>query len=316
MRTGLCGEKCYIITLRHGSTSYLSQSAFPHSTRPDRPERLASSPLGRSEACGSARPYCRPLGRRVLGARIVTAAIRFDDVTLGYDRHPAVHHLTGEIEQGSLTALVGPNGGGKSTLLKAITGALAPLSGKITLGVEKREIAYLPQAAEIDTGFPISVFDFVSTGLWRQTGIFGGIGRAGRERVTGALNTLALSGFENRPIGTLSGGQMQRALFARLLLQEGRIVLLDEPFTAIDDATVRDLITIVARWQEEGRTVVTVLHDLNLARSYFPQSILLARECVAWGETKRVLTPDNFHRARHFSTAPDPHADICEREMV
>lgn len=246
----------------------------------------------------------------------MSAAISFDNVTLGYDRHPAVHHLTGEIAEGSLTALVGPNGGGKSTLLKAVTGTLAPLSGTITLSAAKHEIAYLPQAAEIDTAFPISVFDLVSTGLWTRTGVFGGIGRAERARIAQALDTVGLTGFEHRAIGALSGGQTQRTLFARLLLQDAKIVLLDEPFTAIDEATVRDLIAIVAHWQAEGRTVVTVLHDLNLARSHFPQSILLARECVGWGETKKVLTPDNFHRARHLSQAPDPHAHVCAREVA
>lgn len=246
----------------------------------------------------------------------MNAAISFDNVTLGYDRHPAVHHLTGEIAEGSLTALVGPNGGGKSTLLKAVTGTLAPLSGRITISAEKHEIAYLPQAAEIDTGFPISILDLVSTGLWRRTGIFGGIGRAERDKIAEAIETVGLTGFEHRQIGTLSGGQTQRALFARLLLQDAKIVLLDEPFTAIDEASVRDLVEIVAHWQAEGRTVVTVLHDLNLARSHFPQSILLARECVGWGETKKVLTPDNFHRAKHLSTAPDPHAHVCAREVA
>jgi zinc/manganese transport system ATP-binding protein len=256
------------------------------------------------------------LGGCVLGGGLMAAAIRFDDVTLGYDRHPAVHHLTGEIAEGSLTALVGPNGGGKSTLLKSIIGTLTPLSGTITLNAERHDIAYLPQAAEIDRSFPISVFDFVSTGLWTRLGIFGGVAPAERARIAGALDTLGLKGFERRPIGTLSGGQMQRALFARLLLQEAKIVLLDEPFTAIDEATVRDLIRLVARWQTEGRTVVTVLHDLDLARQHFPNAILLARECVGWGDTRKVLTPDNFHRASRLSTAPDPHADICERETV
>ncbi|BCJ89761.1 ABC transporter ATP-binding protein [Terrihabitans soli] len=244
------------------------------------------------------------------------AAIRFDDVTLGYDRHPAVHHLTGEIEEGSLTALVGPNGGGKSTLLKAVMGTLTPLSGTITLASEPHEIAYLPQAVEIDTGFPISVFDLVSTGLWKRTGLFGGIGPADRKRISGALETVGLNGFELRQIGALSGGQMQRTLFARVLLQDAKLVLLDEPFTAIDEATVRDLVRIVAHWQSEGRTVVTVLHDLDLARTYFPQSILLARECVGWGETKKVLTPDNFHRAKRLSQAPDPNAQLCAREVA
>jgi zinc/manganese transport system ATP-binding protein len=246
----------------------------------------------------------------------MNAAIRFDNVTLGYDRHPAVHHLTGEIAEGSLTALVGPNGGGKSTLLKAITGSLTPLSGTITLSADKHKIAYLPQAAQIDTGFPISVFEFVSTGQWRRTGIFGGAGRDERKKIAQAIGTVGLTGFEHRQIGALSGGQTQRALFARLLLQDAKIVLLDEPFTAIDEATVRDLVTMVAHWQAQGRTVITVLHDLNLARSHFPQSILLARECVGWGETKKVLTPDNFHRARLLSQAPDPHAHVCAREVA
>ena len=109
---------------------------------------------------------------------------------------------------------------------------------------------------------------------------------------------------------------MQRALFARLLLQEARLILLDEPFTAIDEATVRDLLALIERWNKEGRTVLTVLHDIDLARRHFPQSILLARDCIAWGETKKVLTPDNFHRASHVRAAPDPTADICAREVA
>ncbi len=244
----------------------------------------------------------------------MSAAIRFHDLTLGYDRHPVVHHLSGVLEEGSLTALVGPNGGGKSTLLKAVTGSLAPLSGKAELSTGR--LAYLPQSAEIDRSFPISVFDLVSTGLWARTGLFGGIGREDSARVSEAIATVGLTGFENRPVGTLSGGQTQRALFARLLLQEARTILLDEPFAAIDEATVRDLMRIVLRWHKEGRTVLAVIHDLDLAREYYPEAILLARECVAWGETRRVLTPDNFHRASHLSTVPDPHADICAREVA
>ncbi len=246
----------------------------------------------------------------------MTAAIRLQDLTLGYDRHPAVHHLSGEIAEGSLTALVGPNGGGKSTLLKGITGVLTPLGGRIDVEVGRENIAYLPQSAEIDRDFPLSVFDLVSTGLWHESGLFGGVGRTGREKIKNALATVSLTGFEDRPVGTLSGGQMQRALFARLLLQEARLILLDEPFTAIDEATVRDLIALIERWNKEGRTVLTVLHDIDLARRHFPEAILLARHCIAWGETKKVLTPDNFHRASHVRAAPDPAADVCAREVA
>ncbi|MGY4340791.1 ABC-type Mn2+/Zn2+ transport system ATPase subunit [Bradyrhizobium sp. LM2.9] len=157
--------------------------------------------------------------------------LHFHNVTLGYDRHPAVHHLNGEVAPGALLAVIGPNGAGKSTLLRGIVGILRPLDGSIHLGgLDSRDIAYLPQSAEIDRSFPISVLDFVGTGLWRGTGLFGGIGKAAREKILRAIASVGLNGFENRPIGTLSGGQMQRVLFARVLLQDARLIVLDEPF--------------------------------------------------------------------------------------
>jgi zinc/manganese transport system ATP-binding protein len=161
--------------------------------------------------------------------------VKLRDVTLGYDRHPAVHHLSGEIAPGALLAVIGPNGAGKSTLFRGLVGILKPLAGSIEVGgLDVRDIAYLPQSAEIDRSFPISVFDFVGTGLWRATGFFGGIGKGARERIAQALAAVGLTGFENRNIGTLSGGQMQRLLFARVLLQDARLIVLDEPFNAID----------------------------------------------------------------------------------
>src|ERR1700750_1980733 len=163
------------------------------------------------------------------------AQLQFSDLTLGYDRHPAVHHLDGEVAQGALLAVIGPNGAGKSTLFRGLGGILKPLAGTTDLGgLDIRDIAYLPQTADIDRTFPISVFDFVGTGLWRTTGFFGGIGRAARDKILAALAAVGLNGFENRPIGTLSGGQTQRMLFARVLLQDARLIVLDEPFNAID----------------------------------------------------------------------------------
>jgi zinc/manganese transport system ATP-binding protein len=241
-------------------------------------------------------------------------AIRFDDLTLGYDRHPAVHHLDGELPGGSLTAVVGPNGAGKSTLLKGIAGALTPLSGRIVIPTDaRRRIAYLPQAMDIDRSFPISVYDLIAMGLWSASGLFGGIGRKERERVAAAVAAVGLTGFERRPIGTLSGGQMQRALFARVLLQDAAIILLDEPFTAIDAKTTSDLLDVVRRWHSEQRTVVAVLHDLEVVRRVFPQTLLIAREPVAWGSTPKVLTAENLLKARQVVEANDPHALVCER---
>ncbi|MDR6284880.1 zinc/manganese transport system ATP-binding protein [Methylopila jiangsuensis] len=242
----------------------------------------------------------------------MSAVLKLHDVTLGYDRHPAVHHIDGEIAEGALLAVVGPNGAGKSTLLKGLMGALKPLGGRIDRGaLGRRDIAYLPQAAELDRSFPIEVFDLVAMGLWRRVGLFGGLRRADRERVAEALSAVGLEGFGRRAIGTLSGGQLQRALFARLLLQDAPVILLDEPFAAIDARTVADLLQIVARWHDERRTVIAVLHDMELVRRAFPETLLLARRPVAWGPTAEALKPERLLEARAMPEAFDDRAPLC-----
>jgi zinc/manganese transport system ATP-binding protein len=245
----------------------------------------------------------------------MTAQLTFEDVTLGYDRHPAVHHLSGAVDAGALLAVVGPNGAGKSTLFRGVVGLLKPLAGRIvTPGLGPRTIAYLPQIADIDRSFPISVIDFVSTGLWRATGIFGGIGAAARKAIAQAIAVVGLTGFENRGIGTLSGGQMQRLLFARVLLQDARVIVLDEPFNAMDAKTQADLLALVAHWHAEGRTVLAALHDMEMVRAHFPQTLLLAREAVAWGATSEVLTAENLLAARRMCEAFDDTAWTCAPE--
>jgi zinc/manganese transport system ATP-binding protein len=236
------------------------------------------------------------------------------NLTLGYDRHPAVHHLDGEIAPGALLAVCGPNGAGKSTLFKALTGVIKPMGGSVDLGgARTRDIGYLPQAALVDLSFPIDVFDMAAMGLWRRIGLFGGVNRADEAKVYHALETVGLAGFERRPIGSLSGGQTQRLLFARLLLQDARLILLDEPFSAIDDRAVDDLLALIARWHGEGRTIVAVLHDFDLVRANFPDCLLLAREKIAWGPTKETLRPENLARARSMIEAFDDRAAACDR---
>jgi zinc/manganese transport system ATP-binding protein len=240
------------------------------------------------------------------------AQLEFHDLTLGYDRHPAVHHLGGTVEQGALLAVVGPNGAGKSTLFKGIAGLMAPLAGTIDRhGIVPHDIAYLPQVAEIDRSFPIDVYDLIAMGLWRRIGSFGAIGRPEREKVHAAIATVGLTGFERRPIATLSGGQMQRVLFARLLLQDAALIVLDEPFNAVDEKTVSDLVAIVHRWHGEHRTVLAALHDIDLVRRHFPETLLLAREAVAWGLSGSVLTPENLAKARRMCEAFDEDATLC-----
>lgn len=243
----------------------------------------------------------------------MAAALAFQNLTLGYDRHPAVHHLNGEITEGALLAIVGPNGAGKSTLLKGIVGLLHPLGGKIARnGFAAKDIAYLPQIAEIDRSFPISVYDLVAMGLWKRAGLLGGIGTADRGKISAAIEAVGLRGFEGRAIGTLSGGQMQRALFARLLLQDAQLILLDEPFASLDAKTISDLLELVERWHGEKRTVVAVLHDFDLVRRHFPEALLLAREPVAWGKTSDTLSAENLLKARRMSEAFDDAAGICD----
>jgi len=246
----------------------------------------------------------------------MAAQIKFQNVTLGYDRHPAVHHLNGEVASGALVAVIGPNGAGKSTLFRGLAGILKPLAGSIHLGgLDIKDIAYLPQTADIDRTFPISVYDFVGTGLWRRTGFFGGMGKAAREKIAQALAAVGLNGFENRSIGTLSGGQMQRMLFARVLLQDARLIVLDEPFNAIDAKTSADLLALVKRWHGEGRTVLAALHDMELVRNHFPETLLLARGPVAWGATADVLTAENLLVALRMCEAFDDSAAACADDI-
>ena len=232
------------------------------------------------------------------------AAITLRNLTVAYNRVPAVHHISGSFPAGSLTAVVGPNGAGKSTLLKAITGALTADEGTIEItGIAPRHIAYLPQRAQIDQTFPISIRDAVSLGLWRQAGIAGGIEAPGEARIAAALDSLGLAGLGGRPIGSLSVGQFQRVLFARLMLQESALILLDEPFAGLDMPTTADLMRQIAAWHSEGRTIVAVLHDLAQVTQLFPQTLLLSRGRAIWGATETVLTAANL-AAAGYAVAP------------
>ena len=238
--------------------------------------------------------------------------LRLQNLTLGYERHPAVHHLEGVVKNGALVAVVGPNGAGKSTLFKGLVGALKPLAGAIERhGIDSRGIAYLPQIPEIERSFPITVYDMVAMGLWKSRGVFGGIAGRDHHTIAAAIAAVGLTGFERRAIGTLSGGQMQRMLFARLVAQDAQLILLDEPFAAIDTRTSAELLALVQRWHAERRTVLAALHDVELAQKAFPESLLLARELVAWGPTREVLTADNLNKARRMCDAFDETAEAC-----
>lgn len=234
----------------------------------------------------------------------MTPAIEIDGLTVAYDGGDVLHGVSGQFPAGELCAVVGPNGSGKTTLLKTVAGLLKAREGDVRMrGVADGRIAYLPQHAGFDRDFPISVRDVVAMGLWPRSGALRRITAAQRNEVDTAIAAVRLTAVADMPIGTLSGGQTRRVLFARTMLLDAPAVLLDEPLANVDADTTADLLAVMEGWRDEGRIVVVVLHDLELAQKHFGWTMLLAHESVACGQTAAVLTADNLGKAR----------DLCDR---
>jgi zinc/manganese transport system ATP-binding protein len=233
--------------------------------------------------------------------------ISLRNLSVRYGERYAFEGLTGEFAPASLTAIVGPNGAGKSSLLKALAGIIRPAAGEVTCdALARHRLAYLPQQDELDRGFPITVAELTALGDWRNFGAVREPPQRLAARVEEALAAVGLSSVTDRQIAELSVGQFQRALFARLLLQDADVILLDEPFASLDESTTEDLLRFLQQWQTEGRTVVAVLHDLEQVRRIFPATLLLARSPIAWGDTSLSLSADNLARAQK---ALDPSQD-------
>jgi zinc/manganese transport system ATP-binding protein len=217
---------------------------------------------------------------------VIPPPIQLAGVTLRQGGRDVVRDLTGTFAPGSLTALTGENGAGKTTLLRALAG-LHPLhAGTIDRGgLPPTGIALLPQGSQLDRTFPIACRDVVALGLSGRLGHFQGISKAHLRQADEALAAVGLPDLGKRAIGALSAGQFQRVLFARLILQDAPVMLLDEPFAAVDAATTNDLLGILQRWHKQGRTIVTVLHDMDLARARFPEMLRLTGGTAAWGPT-------------------------------
>jgi zinc/manganese transport system ATP-binding protein len=220
----------------------------------------------------------------------VRGRVRLRDVAVAYGRHVALEAVTGEFASGSLTAVVGENGAGKSTLLDAIVGTVRLAAGTIEIAAPQ-QLAYLPQLAAINREFPLTVSELIMLGGWREFGTFGAPSTALRARAAVAAQRVGLTARLGRRVGQLSRGELQRALFARLMVQDAPLILLDEPFAAIDAQTTAALLDHVQHWHQEGRTLIVVLHDFDLVRAHFPTTLLLARRCLAWGATSTVLSP-------------------------
>lgn len=193
-----------------------------------------------------------------------------------------------------LTAIVGPNGGGKSTLLKVMAGIIKPLRGRVIKHSEV-SVAYLPQNTQIDRTFPMLVEDVVAMGLWHNIRSFGRIDAAAKQQIKASLKLVGLDGFEHRSLYELSGGQLQRMLFARLAIQDAKVMFLDEPFAAVDAKTTLELLRLIKQWHKAGKTIVVVLHNIPLVQQHFPKTLMLARHVYDYGDTGKVLTQDNVN---------------------
>lgn len=225
----------------------------------------------------------------------IVTMINLSKLEVGYERRAVAMPLSGTITAGSLTAVIGANGAGKSTFLKTLAGLQPPIAGSIEFtglagNKNKRPmLAYLPQQAELDREFPISVFDLVAMGCWPQSGLFGGISRESERQVNEALATVGMTEMRHSAVGELSGGQLQRTLFARLLIQQAPLIMLDEPFTGIDSQTTELLLKVIRQWHEQGKTVIAVLHDIAMVARHFPQVLFLSQQQNIWGSADRVL---------------------------
>ncbi|KFX01697.1 metal ABC transporter ATP-binding protein [Pectobacterium carotovorum] len=217
--------------------------------------------------------------------------IALQELAFGYRHQPPLATLSGCFHQGSLTAIIGANGSGKSTLLKTLVGLLPPLSGSFSLGNDSNNnaIGYLPQLSEFDRQFPISVRDLVLMGSLPHRGLLRGINTNWHRKAIDALDAVSMTDFADRHIGVLSGGQLQRVLFARLLLTQAPIILLDEPFTGVDSQTTQALLQIIEQLHAEGRTILAVLHDLELVGQHFPNILHLTPDGHRWGDAHPIL---------------------------
>jgi zinc/manganese transport system ATP-binding protein len=239
------------------------------------------------------------------------------NLCVNYKDSLALDNISVQINKGQLVAIVGANGAGKSTLLKTIIGQLRPSSGSVELGtLTPKDIAYLPQSHKIDRKFPITVKEFISAGSWKRIGFWKKYNQAENELLKQALYKVNLEGFEKRQINTLSGGQFQRMLFARMLMQDAEIILLDEPFAAIDTQTTMALIDVINDCRQQGKTIITVIHDLSLVSQFFPNVMLLAKELIAWGNAKTVMTGHNLSKAGYQHLAYPLHNIDTSTELT
>jgi len=236
-----------------------------------------------------------------LSGRSKESAIEVSDLTVAYHRKPVLWEINLSVPRGVLGGIVGPNGAGKSTLIKAMLDLVPRLSGSVRiegreLAEVRHRIAYVPQRESVDWDFPATVLDVVLMGLYREIGWFRRTRRVHRERAMMALEQVGIAELAKRQISQLSGGQQQRTFLARALVQSSDVLLLDEPFAAVDAATEQSIIEVLREQRGLGKTLLVVHHDLHTVPQYFDYVLLLNVHSVAWGPLQDVFTEENLKR--------------------
>jgi manganese/zinc/iron transport system ATP- binding protein len=227
--------------------------------------------------------------------------IEVQNLSISYQKRPAVKGINLSIPKGKIVGILGPNGAGKSTLLKGMLGLIPVDNGKTLIGGKSvketlREISYIPQKESFDWDFPVTVYDVVMMGRYTHLGIFQRPGEEDRKIVLDALDKVDMKKFTDRQIRLLSGGQQQRVFLARSLAQKANILFLDEPFVGVDAATEKAIFSLMRDLKNEGKTILVVHHDLGKVTEYFDYVVLINQHLIAFGETENTFTPELLNR--------------------
>ncbi|MCI5078557.1 manganese/iron ABC transporter ATP-binding protein [Oricola sp.] len=258
-----------------------------------------------------------------------SAGITVRDITVTYrNGHTALRDASFEIPTGTIAALVGVNGSGKSTLFKAIMGFVPTARGEIRVldqtvreALKRNLVAYVPQAEEVDWSFPVLVEDVVMMGRYGHMNFLRIPTANDRAAVDQALERVGMSEFRHRQIGELSGGQKKRVFLARALAQDGRVILLDEPFTGVDVKTEDAIVTLLRDLRDEGRVMLVSTHNLGSVPEFCDRTVLIKGTVLAYGPTPTTFTAENLERAfggvlRHFVLGGQDLHDDDDRRQV
>ena len=233
---------------------------------------------------------------------MMSPVLEIRNLALGYEDLTLFRGLSMDLMPGTTLAVLGANGAGKSTFVKLLLGLMEPLAGRLTWPAgPPQDVGYLAQMTEFDRRFPLRVRDLAAMGAWKGFGLRGSLTGATAKKVDAALDAAGVLDIANQSLHTLSGGQLQRTLFARVILQDAPLILLDEPFAAVDQSTEAHLLTLIERWRTEGRAVVLVVHDLSSVLDHCSHALLLGGGAATYGPVDTVLTPERLVAQNYLS---------------